>query len=100
MRVLEVPDGLHPSSLEGTVRAAMAVAPPDVVLQLRVPLALAGSEALRAARLRALAPRTANVTVSVRGLRPRVASARTHDLAFIRSSSEGRARSRKQHAMR
>ena len=54
-----------------TVRAAMAEAPPDVVLQLRVPLALAGSEALRAARLRALAPQTANVTVSVRGLRPR-----------------------------
>ena len=72
MRVLEVPDGSHPSSLERSVRAAMAEAPPDVVLQLRVPLALAGSEVLRAARLRALAPQTANVTVSVRGLRPHV----------------------------
>ena len=65
---------LAPSSLERSVRAAIAAAPPDVVLQLRVPVALAGAEVLRAARLRALAPQTANVTVSVRGLRPHVAA--------------------------
>jgi hypothetical protein len=52
--------------LEREIHAAIAAAPPDVVLQLRVPAAFAGAEALRAARLRALAPATANVTVSVR----------------------------------
>ena len=45
----------------------LGAAPPDVVLQVRVPEALAGADVLRAARLRALAPPTANVTVSVRG---------------------------------
>ena len=64
MRVHEVPDGAG-SGLEREVGAAIAACPPDVVLQLRVPEALAGAEALRAARLRALAP-AANVTVSVR----------------------------------
>jgi DNA repair exonuclease SbcCD nuclease subunit len=74
MRVHEVADGSHPSSLERSVRAAIAAAPEDVVLQLRVPEALAGAQVLRAARLRALAPRTANVTVSVRGSLRRVAA--------------------------
>jgi hypothetical protein len=36
-----------------------------------VPEALAGADVLRAARLRALASPTANVTVSLRGARPR-----------------------------
>jgi exonuclease SbcD len=66
MRVHEVADSSDASGLEGEIRAALAAAPPDVVLQLRVPEALAGAEALRAASLRALAPPTANVTVSVR----------------------------------
>jgi hypothetical protein len=66
MRVHEVADTFAASSLEREIRAAIAAAPPDVVLQLRVPEALAGAEALRAGRLRALAPPTANVTVSVR----------------------------------
>jgi DNA repair exonuclease SbcCD nuclease subunit len=52
--------------LEREIRAAIAAAPPDVVLQVRVSEALAGAEALRAARLRALSPPTANVTASVR----------------------------------
>jgi DNA repair exonuclease SbcCD nuclease subunit len=66
MRVHEVADGSPASDLEGELRAAIAAAPPDVVLQLRVPEVLAGAEALRAGRLRALGPPTANVTVSVR----------------------------------
>ena len=45
---------------------SIAAAPADVVLQLRVSEVLAGAEALRAARLRALGPPTANVTVCVR----------------------------------
>ena len=69
MRVHEVEDAMHPVSLERALRAAIAASPADVVLQLRVPEALAGAEVLRAARLRALAPPTANVTVSVRGAR-------------------------------
>jgi DNA repair exonuclease SbcCD nuclease subunit len=67
MRVLEVGGTDGPSGLEQEVHAAIASAPPDVVLQLRVPEALAGAEVLRAARLRSLAPPTANVTVAVRG---------------------------------
>jgi DNA repair exonuclease SbcCD nuclease subunit len=74
MRVHEVEDATHTLSLERAVRAAIAASPADVVLQLRVPEALAGAEVLRAARLRALAPPTANVTVSVRGARPRLAA--------------------------
>ncbi len=50
--------------LEGEMRAALAAAPRDVVLQFRVPVALAGAEALRADRLRALAGAEANVDVS------------------------------------
>ncbi len=65
MRVHEVADGAHPARLEPGVRAAIAGSPKDVVLQLRVPESLAGADVLRAARLRALAPPTANVTVSV-----------------------------------
>jgi DNA repair exonuclease SbcCD nuclease subunit len=74
MRVHEVEDAMHPVSLERALRAVIAASPADVVLQLRVPEALAGAEVLRAARLRALAPPTANVTVSVRGARPRLAA--------------------------
>jgi len=66
MRVHEVADGSPASSLEREIRAAIAAAPPDVVLQVRVPGALASAEALRAARLRTLGPSTANVTVSLR----------------------------------
>jgi DNA repair protein SbcD/Mre11 len=66
MRVYEVAEVSPASDLEGEIRAAIAAAPPDVVLQLRVPESLAGTEVLRAARLRALGPPTANVTVSVR----------------------------------
>jgi len=66
MRVHEVADGSEAAELERGIRAALRKAPPDVVLQVRVPEALAGAEALRAARLRALAPATANVTVSLR----------------------------------
>jgi DNA repair exonuclease SbcCD nuclease subunit len=65
MRVHEVA-AVAASDLEREVRSAIAAAPPDVVLQLRVPEHLAGAEVLRAARLRALGPSTANVTVSVR----------------------------------
>jgi hypothetical protein len=42
----------------------LAAAPPDVVLQLRAPAALAGAAALRAERLRAIAGPEANVEVS------------------------------------
>jgi DNA repair exonuclease SbcCD nuclease subunit len=72
MRVHEVAGSTAACGLEREIRAAIAAAPPDVVLQLRVPETLAGAEALRAARLRALGPPTANVTVSVGG-RPAVA---------------------------
>jgi hypothetical protein len=68
--VHEVADSSRGPRLEREIRAAIAAAPPDVVLQVRVPEALAGAEALRAARLRALGPPTANVTVSVRALAP------------------------------
>ncbi len=63
MRVHELIE-TDPVSLEREIRAAIAAAPPDVVLQLRVPEGLAGADVLRAARLRALTPPTANVTVS------------------------------------
>ncbi len=66
MRVHEVAATARASGLEREIAAAVVAAPPDVVLQLRVPENLARAEALRAARLRALAPPTANVTVSVR----------------------------------
>jgi exonuclease SbcD len=66
MRVHEVACGAHAWDLEREIRAAIATAPPDVVLQVRIPASLAGSHALPAARLRALGPPTANVTVSVR----------------------------------
>jgi len=66
MRVHEVAESADASRLEREIRAAIASAPADVVLQLRVGEALAGAEALRAARLRAMAPPTAHVTVAVR----------------------------------
>jgi DNA repair exonuclease SbcCD nuclease subunit len=66
MRVHELAETASVSGLERQIAAAVAAAPADVVLQLRVPEAVASAEALRAARLRALAPPTANVSVSVR----------------------------------
>jgi DNA repair exonuclease SbcCD nuclease subunit len=66
MRVHEVPFTATTDGLERQLRDALAAAPPDVVLQVRVPAALAGAEPLRAASLRALGPPTANVTVAVR----------------------------------
>ena len=77
MRVHEVADSSPASDLEWEIRAAIAAGPPDVVLQVRVPEALAGVEALRAMHLRALGPPTANVTVSVR-LPPHVGSLAPH----------------------
>ena len=70
MLVHEVAETASVSGLEREIAAAVAAAPPDAVLQLRVSEALAGAEALRAARLRALGPPTANVSVSVRLSRP------------------------------
>ncbi len=66
MLVHEVADAASTSGLEREIAAAVAAALPDVVLQLRVPEALARAEALRAARLRAVGPPTANVSMSVR----------------------------------
>jgi DNA repair protein SbcD/Mre11 len=66
MRVHEVAGTTSASGLEREIAAVVAAAPPDVVLQVRVPEALAGAPALRAACLRALGPPTANVSVSVR----------------------------------
>jgi DNA repair exonuclease SbcCD nuclease subunit len=71
MRVLDIADRCDASALEAAIRSAVAAGPPDVVLQVRVPEALAGAGVLRAASLRALSPATANVTVAVRG-RPRL----------------------------
>ena len=53
------------AALEGEMRAVLAGAPRDVVLQFRVPAQLAGAQALRAERLRAIAGREANVEVSL-----------------------------------
>lgn len=53
------------SAVEDETRAVLAAAPPDVVLQLRAPAALAGAAALRAERLRAIAGPEANVEVSL-----------------------------------
>lgn len=64
MRIHEV-SGRH-SSLEDELRAVLAAAPPDVVLQVRVPASLATHHALRADLLRTLGGPAANVTVSVR----------------------------------
>ena len=57
------------AGLEAEIREVIASCPPNVVLQLRVLESQAGADALRAERLRALAPPTANVTVAVRGRR-------------------------------
>jgi len=65
MRVHELRGRLH-TDLEHEIRAAIAALPPNVVLQLRVPESLAGADALRASRLRALCPATANVSVALR----------------------------------
>ena len=54
----------RPPGLEHELSALAAAAPPDVVLQLRVPESLAGHPALRADRLRRLAGPSANVTLS------------------------------------
>jgi DNA repair exonuclease SbcCD nuclease subunit len=71
MRVVELED--RPSTLEADLRAALAEAPRDVVLQLRVPEALAAHPALRADRLRPFVGPAANVTLAIRreGPRPR-----------------------------
>jgi DNA repair exonuclease SbcCD nuclease subunit len=66
MHVHDVADTASGAGLEREIRAVIAALPPDVVLLVRVPPALAGAEALRAARLRALVPPTANVTVAAR----------------------------------
>jgi hypothetical protein len=66
MRVHEVSPAVSPDGLEREIRAVASSSPPDVVLQLRIPVALAGAAALRAARLRALCPTSANVTVAMR----------------------------------
>jgi DNA repair exonuclease SbcCD nuclease subunit len=66
MRVHELGSAMDPHGLEREICSLTANAPPDVVLQLRIPAALAGSPALRAERLRALCPPTANVSVAVR----------------------------------
>jgi DNA repair exonuclease SbcCD nuclease subunit len=58
--------GVCPSRLEHELRVLVAASPPDVVLQLRVPEALAAHPALRAERLRVLGGPAVNVTVSVR----------------------------------
>ena len=58
--------GVCPSRLEHELRAIVAASPPDVVLQLRVPEALAAHPALRPERLRALGGSGVNVSVFVR----------------------------------
>lgn len=65
MRVYDIV-GATADGIEREVQAAIAAAPPDVVLQVRVPATLSGVEVLRASRLRALAPPTANVSLAVR----------------------------------
>jgi DNA repair protein SbcD/Mre11 len=67
MRVHEVSHATTAQGLEREIRAVIVDSPPDVVLQLRVPEALAGAASLRASRVRALGPWTTNVTVAVRG---------------------------------
>ena len=67
MRVHEVAATSAGPALDREIEAALAAAPPDVVLQLRVPASLCGAEALRATHLRDLSPSGANVTVSLRG---------------------------------
>jgi hypothetical protein len=66
MRVHDVTYPVTTEGLERQIRGAIAAAPPDVVLQVRVPQALLGAAPLRAASLRGLGPPTANVTVAVR----------------------------------
>jgi exonuclease SbcD len=65
-----------PSRLEHELRAVVAASPPDVVLQLRVPEALAAHPALHAERLRALGGPARNVTASVRRWAARLGQAR------------------------
>lgn len=65
MRVHAIAGDTRAAELEAAIGAAVRAAPPDVVLQLRVPAALASAPALRAASLRALVPPTANVSVVV-----------------------------------
>ena len=72
MRVHDLSASSDGPAMEGEIRGVLAGAPPDVVLQLRIPESLSGTEVLRAARLRALGPPTANVTVSVLPRAPEV----------------------------
>ena len=73
--------------LEQELREVIGAAPPDVVLQLRVPEALAGHEAFRADRLRALGGPAANVAVAVR--RPARQGARPTARPSSRSPGDG-----------
>ena len=66
MRVHDLAAACPGPGLEREIRAVLAAAPANVVLQLRVPGSLSGAESLRAACLRALSPPGANVTVSAR----------------------------------
>jgi DNA repair exonuclease SbcCD nuclease subunit len=66
MRVHEI-EAADAGAVEHQVREAIAAAPEHALLQLRVPGELLGAQVLRAARLRALAPPTVEVTVAPRG---------------------------------
>ena len=66
MRVHEVAASASADELDRQVRAVLAESPADVVLQLRVSERLLAAGALTAARVRALSPPTANVTVTAR----------------------------------
>jgi len=66
MRRVDVPEGVRAEGVAHYLRRALADVPPDVVLQIRVPETLSGVDALRAARLRGIAPPTANVQLSMR----------------------------------
>jgi len=64
MRVHDVPSAASADELERQVRAVVADSPADIVLLLRVPERLLAQGALTAARVRALLPPTANVSVA------------------------------------
>lgn len=65
-------EGLDETALEAELRRVLAAEPPDAVLRLEADGApMPGAEgALRAARLRELAPETMNVEVRIPGVRP------------------------------
>jgi exonuclease SbcD len=95
MRVHRVADGSRVEGLEREIAAVLAAVPPDVVLQVRVPAALAGAPVLRAERLRALTPPTANVSISVilppaNGNRGRIPEQLLRDLRVDGRGPDGR----------